>query len=358
MSTRIAAREALLKEARALSSAPVISKSDAKKIDVILSQLAEMRLQDDAEIKHNNHREELRNYIVTDRDPRKEVRTAFDTTSAAGLIPQLFIDGYRTHLTSFNAWQRAGSTVVPTGTSGADAKVPVLNDLANLPGIVLVENSQLTTTIPAFESVTLKGFPYHSGGIQASIELLQDSAVDIVNMVQKALAVRIGTVTQAAFTNGITNGDSSLLSALTVGVTTAGTNTTPPSLTELTNMIATISPAYLGDAAWMMHPTIKAQMAALTASSLRLYPEITDDGKLLGYPIVLNTDCPSAFATNSLTMLFGSFSEGINIRDTDPAFTVNTQSRAEFGAVVYSILHRQSAKLVNSDAVKVLKQHV
>jgi HK97 family phage major capsid protein len=354
MSTPNARRDALLAEARSISDkSTIISKSDAKRIDVILAQVKELR---SAEEIRTVHGAELRNYISTHR-PKAEVRTAFDTTTASGLVPQLFADGYRAHLVSYNAWQRAGSTLLTTGSSGADMKFPVLNDLGNT-GVVLTESSQLTTTIPAIEQVTLKGFPYHSGGIQASLEILQDSAVDIVDLVQKALAVRIGGVTQGAFTNGIANGDTSLLSALTVGVTTAGTNITPPSITELTSMIASINPAYLGDAGWMMHPSIKAQMAALTAGGLRVYPELTADGTFLGYPVTLNTDMPSAFATNSLTMLFGSFSNGVVVRDNNPAFVVNMQSRAEFGAVVYSLLHRQSAKLVNSDALKVLKQHV
>jgi HK97 family phage major capsid protein len=110
---------------------------------------------------------------------------------------------------------------------------------------------------------------------------------------------------------------------------------------------------------WMMHPTIKAILAQQTStlSGERQYPSVAEDNTLLGYEIVANSDMASAFASNSLTLAFGSFQQNVVITQAPALLCSDYESRAEYNQGLWNLLHRQSAKVVNADATRILKQH-
>lgn len=93
------------------------------------------------------------------------------------------------------------SKVIKTKT-GADIPWPMINDTSNK-GELLGETSAAATNVPlVFNSKTLKAYMFDSKVILLSLQLLQDSALPLEQIVSELLAERIGRILNQYFTTG------------------------------------------------------------------------------------------------------------------------------------------------------------
>jgi len=284
-----------------------------------------------------------------------ELRTyaAEDTSLAGSLIPVQWAAEYVTRLTSFNGIREAGATVATTKT-GALYHDPYLNDFANT-GERLAENANVTLANPTVSETQLHAFRYGSRGVQVSNELVNDSAYDLDSALQGIFARRIGKLTNTEFTLGASGGPAGVIPSLNVGVTAA--SATAVTLAELAALPASIDYGYRQPEAnpvWSFSPGVEKLLKSMTATGLRLFPEM-EDGELLGYPYVINVDMASAFATNAKAIVFGSFKKGVTIRQVTPILTVSKERFAEYFQTYYSMIHRQDCVVSDANALAVLQ---
>jgi HK97 family phage major capsid protein len=186
-----------------------------------------------------------------------------------------------------------------------------------------------------------------------SSELVQDSAFDIDGYLQSLFAVRVA---RRFNTYASVDGTAGVLSQFTVGATTA--STTVPTIGELANMQGQIDSAYLeADSApvYTVSPAMRVTLLQQVGSDGRkLYPEIAK-GELLGFPLVVNVNQPSAAGSNAVC--FGSFKRALLVQSTPQILVRSIERYAEFGTVYFALFHRMGIKITDPDAVTALQLH-
>src|SRR4030095_12379601 len=115
---------------------------------------------------------------------------------------------------------RQAATVFRTA-SGADLPIPMVDDTGNI-GALVAENTTQTEQGVTFTQLVLNSFKYTSKYVLVSVELLQDSAVNIPEMLGRLLGERIGRITNLHFPTGDgVNKPRGVVTAATLGVTGA-----------------------------------------------------------------------------------------------------------------------------------------
>jgi HK97 family phage major capsid protein len=213
---------------------------------------------------------------------------------------------------------RQRSTVIRT-SSGADLPFPMVDDTSNV-GAIVGENLTQTEQGVTFTSLVLNSFKYTSKYILVSVELLQDSAVNIPQMVGRLLAERIGRITNTHFTTGDGNAKPrGIVPAATLGRTGATGQVTSIIFEDLIDLEHSVDIAY-------RRPNGSFMMADSTLKSLKKMVDTTthrplwmagfavrEPDTILGYPYTINNDI-AVMAAGAKSILFGDLSKYI-IRD-------------------------------------------
>jgi HK97 family phage major capsid protein len=285
-----------------------------------------------------------------------EIRTyAPETTTTAGVFtPQQWAGAYLDRLKAFVGIREAGADSIVTKTGGA-WKYPFSDDTAT-DGERLNELDPVTLANPTLSINTLNTFRYTGKGVQLSNELASDMGFDISSYLQDIFAKRVGRITNTEFTNGAGGGPSGVLPGITnikVAATGSTTSVTVADLVSAQNIDA----GYLPGAVYMFSPGIERVLKGMvaTASGLRIFPEMKYK-MLLGYPYVLNTAMPAAFAANAKAVAFGNFKRGVLIRETAPLLVSSFERFAEFSLMYYSLTHRQDCVVTDANALSILQQ--
>jgi HK97 family phage major capsid protein len=245
-----------------------------------------------------------------------EARALGTGTGGAGgyTIPQDFQRRITERMAAFGGMRQVANVI--TTDSGAALPWPGNNDTGNL-GTILDENTAMAELDVTFTTNTLGAFMYVSGLVRVSYQLLQDSFFDLEDFLSRKLGERIGRIQNRHFTIGV---DTTQPQGIAVGATSALTagSATAVTLAELQTLSRSIDPAYRANAAWMMNDTTFGEIAALADTTGRplWQPDLTggDQGRLLGYPVVINQDMPNT-ATGQKPVLFGDYRQAYIIRD-------------------------------------------
>ena len=130
-----------------------------------------------------------------------EYRAQSVGTPAAGgyTVPDETMRALEIALLDFGGMRRA-ATIIRT-SSGAALPMPTVNDTANV-GVILNENTQVANQDVAFSQLILDSWKYSSKQVLVSVELLQDSAVPLGEILGRILGERIGRITNTHFTVG------------------------------------------------------------------------------------------------------------------------------------------------------------
>jgi HK97 family phage major capsid protein len=210
------------------------------------------------------------------------------------------------------------SRVLRTET-GANLPVPTTNDTANA-GVIIGEGSSITEVDETFGQVVLNAYKLTSGLVQASWELMTDSAVSIAEFVGESLGIRIARGINSYATNGTGSGGSPaqprgfLLDAHS-GLTSETTGGTVITYNDLVGLEASLDPAYRKNATAMFNSGTLATLKQIVdgngrplwQAGLTGFAEGNQD-RFMGYPYILNQDMPAVAAGNTPIAL-GDFSK-------------------------------------------------
>lgn len=308
-----------------------------------------------------DQRQILRNGAVSFSESEQgEVRAAGVGTGAAGgfTVPALFRNELIERL-KFYSGVRQEAEVITTET-GASLPWMTNNDTGNV-GAILAENTASTELDVTFDTASLDAYMYTSLLTRVSLQLIQDSALDIDSFLPRKLGERIGRIQNQHFTTG--TGTDQPLGLVTGGtaVQAAAGNVTSYSYDELVGAVARLDPAYLqsGNLAWMGSQAALANLRKLKDSQNRpLWEPSLQAGNpdnFMGYRFVLNNDV-AAPAASAKSLLFGDYRAGYVVRDVIGAQALRLDERyAEFLQVAFLAFQRSGGTVQDTSAYTVLQ---
>jgi len=260
-----------------------------------------------------------------------EIRAAqqsVGTSSAGGVL--VASEWQRSVLTQMKAFggMRRVARILQTGTGGT-YYIPTSDDTGNVATIVAEATTGATTHVP-FALVALEAAKYKSGPIKFSLEILQDSFIDLEAYVRERIAERFGRGTEAHFaTRSSTEaaGPHGIINYSTGNVTVVGTTASPFTFDHLKSLFHKVDPAYRDRAsvAWQFSDATLEAISKLKDSNGQYLWQPGLQGPnpntLLGKPFVINQNIPSYVSGGTSAypkfLWFGDWSHYV-IRDVMP----------------------------------------
>lgn len=267
-----------------------------------------------------------------------QIRNAMSTTTTTEggfTVPSEIASMVIDKLKSFGG-MREVSTILSTA-SGVAMNWPTSDGTADV-GAIVGQNAAVNAADVTFGTVGLNPFYYTSNKIALPLELIQDSAIDVVGYVVNRLATRIARIQNTHFTVGA---GTTLPDGVMVRAAIGKTGTTGQTLTvtyaDLVDLKHSVNRAYRGNARYMMNDLSVAVVSKLVDTTGRpiWVPALTAGAPdtLCGHPVAINDDV-AVMAANALSIGFGDFS-AYNIRDVsgttvlrrfdDSAFALSNQ---------------------------------
>lgn len=229
---------------------------------------------------------------------------------------------------------RQVATVLSTGT-GADLPIPTMNDTSNK-GEIIGENAAINEQDVAFGQVVMKAYKYSSKYMKVSVELMQDSSINLAATLGTALGTRLARITNDHFSTGTGTGQPRGLTtdAANSGITAASAGVI--TWQEVLNLLHSVDVAYRSGSSvgFMCHDTIALRLRKIAdTSGMPLWNQGLGSGQpstIFGYPVRINNSLPTTATSKGL--LFGDFSKylirevkGIEVIRLDELFAVNHQ---------------------------------
>ena len=250
---------------------------------------------------------------------------------------------------------RQVSTVYRTA-SGTDMPFPTNNDTSNK-GAILAENTQVAEVDATFGQLVLNSYKYSSKLVLVARELLQDSAVNIPELIGQILGERIGRIQNDHFTTGDNSSKPNgvVTAATSSSITTA--SATAISYDNLVDLVHALDPAYrlnarfmMSDAALKVIKKIKvAQYSGDTVGAPLWIPGLAGmlADTIMGYPYVINQSV-AVPAASAKAVLFGDFSKYL-IRDVSDVRLIRMEERyADYDQVGFTAFVRSDADLLDA----------
>lgn len=287
------------------------------------------------------------------------IRNAMSTTTAAEGGHTVPTEVYRlvTEAMKATGGMREVATILTTD-GGNPMNFPTSDGTAEV-GEIVAENAAAALGEITFGVAAVNPYKYSSRKIALPWELIQDSAVDVVQLVTQRLAMRLARITNTHYTVGTGSGQPfGVFPRASVGKTGATGQTLTVTFDDLYDLKHSVNRAYRAGATWMMNDLSVAIVSKIKETTGRPIwePAITAGAPdmLLGYPVVTNDDAP-VMAANARSIAFGSFGQFV-IRDVagsmllrrfdDSAFALN-------GQVGFCGWMRTGSNLLDTAAVKV-----
>lgn len=255
---------------------------------------------------------------------------------------------------------REVATVLTTA-SGSALNFPTSDGTAEV-GEIVGENAAAAAGDITFGTIALPVFKYSSKKIALPVELIQDSAIDVIGFVIQRLATRIARIQNTHFTTGA---GTTVPDGVIPKSATGKTGTTGQTLTviydDLIDLKHSVNRAYRSNARYMMNDLTVAVVSKLKDTTGRPVwtpgdAESIANGRpdsLCGYPVAINDDM-AVMAANAKSIAFGDFSQ-YTVRDVanstslrrfdDSAFALN-------GQVGFCGWTRSGGNLLNTAAVR------
>lgn len=166
-----------------------------------------------------------------------------------------------------------------------------------------------------FGKMTLNAFAYDTEWVQISMELLQDSAVDIEQFIGELLGERLARRVNTELTTGDGTGDpNGIVTASAAGKVAA--STTAFTADEIIDLFHSVDPAYRASpkARFMFSDPVLAAIRKLKDGDGNYLWQMGDvrtgaPGTLLGQPYSVNQAMSSTFTASNKLIVFGDFSK-------------------------------------------------
>jgi HK97 family phage major capsid protein len=282
-------------------------------------------------------------------------------TDGAELIPTGFVRTLQEHLIEVNGVRRTNAQVFTT-SSGENLLVPATTTHGT--ATLVAEGGAFLENDAQFKQVTMGSYKFGQM-VQVSTELIQDSAVNLLEYLGRAAGIAIGTVTGTYNVTGTgTAQPEGIANSPTAGVTGgAGTGLTV-SANSLIDLYHSVVTGYRARGFWVMNDATAAYIRKLRddtggsgLGNLLWQPgmQAGQPDTLFGRPVVTDP-AVAVMAINAYSIAFGDFSAYFAFRDVN---TVTFDRSDDFafstGLVSFrSSLRTDSKQLINgaSGAVK------
>jgi HK97 family phage major capsid protein len=280
-----------------------------------------------------------------------EVRAQATTPGTGGgyTVPTGFVRELEAAMLAFGG-MREVARVIRTDGDGA-LPIPTAND-TNQKGVILAENTQVAEQDIVFGQITLDSYKYSSKMIRVSIELLQDSAIDISAFIGQALGERIARATNEHFTVGTGTGQPrGAVTAATLGKTGAAAQLTSVIYDDFVDLMHSVDPAYRQGARYMLHDsTLKAAKKLKDTTGRPIWAAgmaVGEPDTILGAPYTINQDMPQMGAS-AKSVLYGNFSS-YWIRDVAPFTLLRLDERfADYHQIAFLAFSRHDGDLIDA----------
>lgn len=252
---------------------------------------------------------------------------------------------------------REAATVI--STAGGNALNFPTSDGTSEIGEIVAENIVVTGGDVTFGTVALPVYKYSSKQIALPLELIQDSAIDVIALVVARLAMRLARIQNMHFTTGTGNGQpAGMITQASVGKIGASGQTVTVSYDDLVDLKHAVNRAYRAGAKYMMNDLTIASVSKLKDTTGRpiWVPAITEGApdRLNGHAVATNDDM-AVMAANAKSIAFGDFSQ-YTIRDVKNSTTMLRFDDSAFalkGQVGFCGWTRSGGNLLEPSAVKV-----
>jgi len=242
---------------------------------------------------------------------------------------------------------------------GHEIDIPTVDDTA-VKGSIVAENAQKPVSDVTFSQVQLKAYKYTSGIVLVSMELLQDSAISIPELLGELLAARIARIQADHFALGTGTG---MPQGIAVGAGDGGTTTAAGAISvdDLLSLRNKVDLAYRANGAFIMSDATLAAVQKLRYATTGEPVFVTDyrdpmaPVRLFGHPIVIDNSLPAVTTTGGVAAVFGDLSKYI-IRDAMGLTLKRSDERYfEFNQSAFLAEMRTDAKVVNNKAIMAMK---
>lgn len=282
--------------------------------------------------------------------PEKRDLLAGTATDGQELVPTGFRAQLVEHLIENAAIVGNGATVLNTA-DGAALEIPLTTSYSA--ASIVAEAGPIGENDPQFDQITLDSYKY-AFIVQVSSELLQDSAIDIVEFLARQGGRALGNGFGAHVATGTGTGQpNGAFTAATTGVTGAGT---APDEDDLIDLVHSVIPPYRNGAQFVMNDTTLAEVRKLKDSNGAFLwqpsMQLGVPASLLGYPVVVEVNAPNTGSSND-SVMFGNLSgyyarlAGAARVERSDDFAFNTD------LVSWRFIQRADGDLVDTNAVAV-----
>lgn len=297
------------------------------------------------------------------------VRAQGTTSGSVGgyTVPQGFWAKVTETMKFYGGILKAGAEVIDTET-GNQLPWATNDDTSNV-GALLTENTQISAQDLSFGQKTLNAYTYTSKLILVSLQLLQDTGIDIEALVGRKVGERLGRIHNTHQTTGTGSSQpQGIITGATTGKTTAGA--TAIIYNELVDLVHSVDVAYRdsnpADVAFMMHDLVLAYVRKIRDDSggsglgrpiWEPSAQVGVPDSLMGYRVVINNDMASTVATTNKTVAFGNFRAGFVVRNVAGGQLMRLEERyADYLQVGFFGFARMDALVQDASAVKLLVQ--
>jgi HK97 family phage major capsid protein len=291
------------------------------------------------------------------------IRNAMSTTTPAEggyTVPTEIAKTVIDKLKAFGG-MRAVAEIITTETGNA-LNFPTSDGTAEV-GEIVGENTAAALGEMTFGTSPLNVFKYSSKKIALPVELIQDSAVDVIAFVVNRLVNRIARIQNTHFTVGAgTTLPDGVIPKAGVGKTGTTGQTLTVIYDDLVDLKHSVNRAYRDNAKFMLNDLSVAVVSKIKDTIGRPIwapgdSESIDGGvpdTLLGFPVVTNDDV-AVMAANAKSIAFGDLSKYM-IRDVANSTSMRRFDDSAFallGQVGFCGWTRSGGNLIDTAAVKV-----
>lgn len=283
-----------------------------------------------------------------------EKRAQSTTTTAGGYtVPDDMMQALEVAMKEFGGMYQVADVI--RTDRGSDLPWPTVNDTGNK-GALLGENTQVSAQDFTFGQLVLQAYKYSSKIVLVSTELLQDSAVNIPEIVGSGLGERLGRIHNEHFTTGTGSSQpNGIVTASTLGKT--GASTTAVAYDDFVDLLHSVDPAYRMNSRWMFaDATLKSvrkikvpQYSGDTAGQPLWQPGLAagEPDTILGYPYTVNQDMPTMEAS-AKSILFGALGK-YKVRQVREVTLMRLDERyADYHQVAFLAFSRADGDLLDA----------
>ena len=319
-----------------------------KEIDNEVTRLEELRSLQTAtavEVNQDDDKQEFRNFLQG-----KETRSqTVGTNTAGGFTVGATVANRVIEAMKDTSGMISAASSISTSTGG-ELSYPTLDDTDSEAVIKSETDARRNGNDVKFGSISLKSFVYDSGIIKISNELVQDSAVNIEQIVISQLSNRITRKLEKDFTVGVGSTEpSGLLTQTTLGETAA--SSTSIAADELLNLQFSIDDAYGSKGSYMMNKNTLLTVRKLKDGQGNY---LVTGSTLFDKPIKVNNNMPD-MATGTKPIVFGDLSQYMIRNVQGLSMFKFSELYQETNEIGFKATGRFDGTLLNPSAVKHLE---